>query len=476
MTLHKLTTGDGYMYLIRQLAAGDATHRGRPSLADYYSSKGESAGVWMGSGLASLGVTSSTPGIYLPADARNTDLWSVEAGSQVTEAQMKALYGEGLHPNADEISAHLIERGARAKVGVRAAHLGRPFPVNDAENEFMARLREAYGDHNQALGLERRAALDPEVRARIRTAVGRDMFAETYGREPSDERELTGFVARQSRSQTTAVAGYDMVFRPVKSVSALWAIAPIDIARVIEDCHHQAVTEAIAFLEEHAAFSRMGAGGVAQVDTTGLIVAAFDHRDSRNSDPLLHTHCAVSNKVCVIGADGIAHWLALDGQPLHAAAVAASELYNTRIEDLLIERLALRFAEVPSKTRGDKLPVREIVAPSELQDKWVRLQDRWSSRSAAIDHRVGQLAKEFQAEHGREPTAAEAFGLNQRANLETRQGKHEPRSFAEQRQTWGTEALEVFGRRDLAKLISDITVRGNSSSLDDAGPPKKSRS
>jgi hypothetical protein len=31
----------GYLYLIRQVAAADATERGRPSLADYYSSEGE---------------------------------------------------------------------------------------------------------------------------------------------------------------------------------------------------------------------------------------------------------------------------------------------------------------------------------------------------------------------------------------------------------------------------------------------------
>lgn len=47
MGLHKLTAGDGYMYLIRQVAASDATDRGRPSLADYYSAKGETPGVWM---------------------------------------------------------------------------------------------------------------------------------------------------------------------------------------------------------------------------------------------------------------------------------------------------------------------------------------------------------------------------------------------------------------------------------------------
>ncbi|MGV7569195.1 relaxase domain-containing protein, partial [Mycobacterium kansasii] len=78
-------------------------------------------------------------------------------------------------------------------------------------------------------------------------------------------------------------------------VSTLWAIGAPPIAAAIEDCHHQAVEETLEFLEDNAAFSRMGAGGIAQVDTTGLIVAAFDHRDSRAGDPNLHTHAAVSN-------------------------------------------------------------------------------------------------------------------------------------------------------------------------------------
>ena len=214
--------------------------------------------------------------------------------------------------------------------------------------------------------------------------------------------------------------------------------AALDVAGTIEECHHQAVAEAIAFLEEHACFSRMGANGIAQVNTTGLIAAAFDHRDSRAGDPNLHTHVAVSNKVQAIGADGIPRWLALDGTPLHKAAVAASELYNTLSEALLIERVGVAFADAADTTPG-KRPVREIVGvPTELTELW-------SSRRAAIEHRVGQLAKEFQTEHGREPTAVEMLAISQQATLETRQAKHEPRSLAEQRHTWRTEAVEVVG-------------------------------
>ena len=49
-TIHKLTAGTGYEYLTKQVAAMDATDKGKVSLSDYYSAKGESPGVWMGSG------------------------------------------------------------------------------------------------------------------------------------------------------------------------------------------------------------------------------------------------------------------------------------------------------------------------------------------------------------------------------------------------------------------------------------------
>ena len=79
----------------------------------------------------------------------------------------------------------------------------------------------------------------------------------------------------------------------------------------------------------------------------------------------------------------------------------------------------------------------------------------WSSRRAAIEHRVGQLAKEFQTEHGREPTVVEMLALSQQATLQTRQAKHEPRSLAEQRHTWRTQAVEILGsQRELGTMVA----------------------
>ena len=111
----------------------------------------------------------------------------------------------------------------------------------------------------------------------------------------------------------------------------------------------------------------------------------------------------------------------------------------------------MAFADAADTAPG-KRPVREILGvPTELTELW-------SSRRAAIEHRVGQLAKAFQTEHGREPTVVEMLAISQQATLETRQAKHEPRSLAEQRHTWRTQAVEVVGsQRKLSKLIADIT-------------------
>ncbi|MBI2693017.1 MAG: relaxase domain-containing protein [Mycobacterium nebraskense] len=446
MTTHKLTAGDGYQYLIRQVAAVDTTARGRAPLIDYYSAKGESPGRWVGSGLASLSATGARP--VPPEDLAK--VWAVPVDSPVTEAQMKALFGEGLHPNADAITTSVAERGVHGLAAAEAAKLGRKFHIRDSETTFTRALAVAYRDHNEEAGQPWNARIAAPTRAAIRTVLARRMFAEQYGRAPADARELSGFIARETRARTTAVAGYDLTFSPVKSVSTLWAIAPLPVAKVIEECHDAALADALAWLESHAAFTRSGTNGVAQVDTTGLLGAAFTHRDSRAGDPDLHTHVAISNKVATIGPDGVLRWLALDGQPVHRFTVAASELYNTRLEAHLAQRLQLRFADVVGEGRG-KRPVREIVGMS------VELMAAWSSRRLAIEARTADLAKQFQATHGREPTHVETIALAQQATLETRDAKHEPRSLAEQRHTWRGQAIEVLGGvRELTAMLGTV--------------------
>ena len=55
----------------------------------------------------------------------------------------------------------------------------------------------------------------------MRTEVAREFFLAEHGREPIDARELAGQIAKDSRPRTQTVAGYDLTFSPVKSVSDL---------------------------------------------------------------------------------------------------------------------------------------------------------------------------------------------------------------------------------------------------------------
>ncbi|MCA0295263.1 MAG: relaxase domain-containing protein [Actinobacteria bacterium] len=425
MSLHRITAGSGYDYLTRQVAAMDSTEKGYTGLASYYTEKGETPGTWVGSGLAGIE--------------------GLAAGDVVTAEQMQALFGAGLHPLARQRSEALGGTGATEADYLEATRLGRPFAVyNDDVSPFRVEVARRLEQLNTSRGLPVRTRNSIEDRARIRSEVAAAMFREQYGRAPLDQRELAGHIAKLSRQKTTAVAGFDLTFSPVKSVSTLWAIADQPVAAVIERAHNAAVAEALAFIERTALYTRTGTAGVRQVDVRGLIGTAFVHRDSRAGDPDLHTHVAVANKVQTV-EDG--RWLSIDGRVLFKGIVAASETYNTALEQHLATELGLRFEERPNPDRR-KLPVREVVGVDPA------LNARWSQRRQSIEARRRVLAKAFQRDHGRPPTPVEAIALAQQATLETREDKHEPRSLAEQRATWYDQAVEVLGgSRQIAAMI-----------------------
>ena len=294
MTLHKLHAGDGYTYLTRQVAAGDEGRSPGQQLADYYTASGNPPGRWLGSGAADLAVS-----------------------GRVREDQMRALFGRGLHPDADQIVALETAAGRTPEDATRAAKLGRAFPqytpLPPRSERVASRLAAFEREHGHAP--------TPVVRSKIE--------------------------AQEARKERRAVAGYDLVFTPVKSASLLWALGSAHTRPAVEDAHHEAVANTLAWLEQETAFARVGDHGEQQIETRGFLAAAFDHRDSRAGDPDLHTHLAISNKVRARDdhPDGRARWLSLDARVIHAAAVAASERYNTRLEDGLTRRLGVTFVE-----------------------------------------------------------------------------------------------------------------------------------
>jgi conjugative relaxase-like TrwC/TraI family protein len=428
MSIHKLSAGSGYDYLTRQVAASDATEKGHTGLASYYTERGETPGLWIGSGLAGI-------------DGLN-------AGDAVTAEQMRALFGAGKHPLATERLQQLAAADLTDTNIKTATRLGAPFKVYAGEiSPFRIEVAKRIATRQAAAGQLPDESVSAALRARVRTEVARESFRTEHGRDPIDAREIAATIVKQSRPRTQTVAGYDLTFSPVKSVSTLWAVADPHVAAQIELSHQAAVRDALRFIERHALFTRQGRNGVRQVNVRGLVAGAFTHRDSRAGDPDLHTHVAVANKVQTL--DGL--WLSIDGRVLFKATVAASETYNTALEHHLHDTLGVRFADRPD-TDPAKRPVREIVGVE------LALNQRWSTRQVLIKDRQGVLAARFQRDHGRPPTPVEALQLAQQATLETRDAKHEPRRMTEQRIAWYAQAAETLGGPDAVQAMISKTL------------------
>src|SRR5258708_5627122 len=154
MTIAKITAGDGYTYLTRHVANGDAGTEGRHAAAAYYTAQGNPPGQWTGRGVHLIGLD----------------------GQQVTEEQMRALFGQGEHPNSDAMIAAYLRENIRAGMterqrqqvtaaAVRHATLGRRFPAYQALDEYESRVKQRLAIIAQEAGREPTQAEVKEAKA-----------------------------------------------------------------------------------------------------------------------------------------------------------------------------------------------------------------------------------------------------------------------------------------------------------------------
>src|SRR5207342_3984082 len=134
MSIHKLTAGSGYDYLTRQVAALDATEKGHVPLASYYAERGETPGVWIGSGLAGID--------------------GLETGDPVTAEQMQALFGVGLHPLAAQRQRQLEGPDLTSRDYQTVTRLGAPFKIYQPDvSMFRVEVAKRIAALNQAAGV-----------------------------------------------------------------------------------------------------------------------------------------------------------------------------------------------------------------------------------------------------------------------------------------------------------------------------------
>ncbi|EYR62527.1 conjugal transfer protein [Actinotalea ferrariae CF5-4] len=364
MTMHRLTAGSGYQYLMRSTASGDCDRPAASDLTTYYAASGNPPGRWYGRGL--VGLASGGPG----------------DGAHVTEEEMANLYGEGKDPRT-------------------GASLGRPYPRHTPAAERIAK---------QVAALP--ADLADEARDAAVAAITRVELA---------------------KRTSTAVAGFDLTFTATKSVSTLWALADDGTRAALLAAHRAAVGQALAFLEDTAAFTRTGTAGCRQHKVSGLIAAGFDHWDSRAGDPNLHTHLVVANKVQ--GPGGA--WLSVDSRALHHAVVMVSEMYDDLLADEVARRLPVAFGW---RHRGPRRsPAFELDGVDDA------LMTEFSSRATQIDEAMTGVLAEFYATHGRGPNRIEIVRLRQQVTRSVRPKKHVT-PLADLMTMWRARASERTGK------------------------------
>jgi conjugative relaxase-like TrwC/TraI family protein len=399
--------------------------------ADYYQGRGESPGRWQGTLAARLGFSGTVEGDALRA---------------LLEGRHP---GDGLpilpgRPHATEAKPARRDPGAVA-LGINAAAdvLG---VSTRTVRRWVAAGDRVWSDV-QAATPDRKLSAPAEVRARLGDMAG-SADASAGGKKPSGCLLVPPAEGRRRRLEISrdeverlrdthrapaARQGYDIVFRPAKGWSVLWAVGPPRLRRELRRIHHRAVADALAYLEDTAARGRttvrwLGRRVRVRARGEGFVVACFDHRESRAGDPLLHTHCLVANFTRL--PDG--RLVALESSGLFRQQRAADAVYRATFLNLAAERLGIGITKTESV-----FPEPDGVAPVVIAE--------FSKRSDEIADEV--------ARHGSASAAA-----RQLAALATRRAKEIAGRAEDLHARWRAEATRLgFGESDVATCLGRTT-------------------
>lgn len=355
LTVSEIRAGSGYEYLMREIARAD----------DYYVKGvrlGEAPGQWHGGGTALLGLS-----------------------GEATEMQMRSLYGKGEDP-------------------LTGNQLGRKFA---AFASFEDRIEDALKAEPNASALRRSEIIegirraDPAMCERVEAAWAKESDA-------TEERKREIEIVVRRAAQRNAVAGFDLTFSPVKSVSVLWAGLDEERRALVVEAHGAAVRASLDEFERIGLHTRAGTNGIRQIDVKGgLIAAMFRHRTNRKGEPQLHTHAAVLNRV--MGAPD-AKWRTIDGKSMFTHIEAIGRHYDRVLEGELTKRLGVAWVDVESGSR-------EVVGIP------VGVRDLFSTRRAAVAKRQQALVDEYVAENGVAPSRSAMRSIMRRAVTEARPAK-----------------------------------------------------
>lgn len=279
--------------------------------------------------------------------------------------------------------------------------------------------------------------------------LGKAPIAERKREQGANDNQLS-----ESSEQTRKdVAGFDLTFTVPKDASILWALGTPEIQARIATCHERALHATLDHLEDNVLQSRAGHGGVAAVAVKGLIAGQWDHWDTRDGEPHLHSHVVVSNRV-QRASDG--KWVTIDSRSLFRSTVALSEIHQNLFMDELHRELGIEWTEREGVTSRAAVP--DIVGmPSTVREAF-------SSRHAAIRRERARRVERFEQTYGREPTRQELIDIDQQAWRATRKPKDkEVLPLSQRCEQWRARAAETG--QGPATIVAGCLERGREVAL-----------
>jgi hypothetical protein len=378
---------------------------------------GEPPGVWTGRACPALGLA---------------------AGSEVEPHVMQAMYARLLDPRDPAFA----DRGVLEE---DKARLGKPPRKYRGFDERLAELLEA----EPGATPERREALKVQARRMARQAV---MFLDfTFSVDKSTSVLHASLQAAAVKAERSGDADGAALLRRQ--------------AGIVEGAVRAGAAAAIDYLQDEAGYSRAGYHGSVPrdghgrplaghatgrwVDAHDWVVASFLQHTSRDGDPQLHVHNAILNRA----ENGDGTWRTLDSRAIYRARAGAAAVGGRVMDEIIARELAAAYEQRPDG-RG-----RELAGVPQA------VKDMFSSRRAVISAGVAELAAEYEARHGRAPSARALFSMAQFVTLDTRRAKprkkHAPTraemldGWAEQMSAAELGALDgiparVSGTQDLA--------------------------
>ena len=225
--------------------------------------------------------------------------------------------------------------------------------------------------------------------------------------------------------------GVDMTFSADKSISALWALLPVDkraeIERIVVDAARAAL-EATVF--KYCAYTRLEEDGQTVIVPADIMAATFLHRTSRENDPQLHVHCTFFN-VARTHKDG--KFRAHHQYPVYSWKKPAGAAFR----NYLAWELQQKFGVAMEQYGPDGQFTRIAGMPQDLLDMW-------SKRRRMIVAKARELGISIVG------NAARMAGIN----TLTRSAKSQDNTTEADCERFATEAATMG---DVARLIAAVT-------------------